>query len=50
MKIQIRTKDDLVKLLSEGISYAWRINKSRLNSIKEFEIYDFGVNKNIYSN
>lgn len=47
MLIQIRTKDDLVKLLSEGISYAWRINKSRLTSITEVEIYNFSGNSKI---
>jgi hypothetical protein len=47
MKIQIRTKDDLVKLLSEGISYAWRVNKGRLNSITEVEIYNFNGNAKI---
>jgi hypothetical protein len=47
MKIQIRTKDDLEKLLSEGISYAWRINKSRLTSITEVEIYNFSGNSKI---
>lgn len=41
MLIQIRTKDDLVKLLIEGISYAWRINIGRLNNITEVEIYNF---------
>jgi hypothetical protein len=47
MKIQIRTKDDLVKLLSEGISYAWRVNKGRLNSITEVEIFNFNGNAKI---
>jgi hypothetical protein len=47
MKIQIRTKDDLVKLLSEGISYAWRVNKGHLNSITEVEIYNFNGNAKI---
>lgn len=47
MKIQIRTKDDLIKLLSEGISYAWRVNKGRLNSITEVEIYNFSGNARI---
>jgi hypothetical protein len=41
MKIQIRTKDNLVELLKKGISHAWRVNKGRLNSIAEVEIYDF---------
>jgi len=41
MKIQIRTKENLVELLNKGISHAWRINKGRLNSITEVEIYDF---------
>jgi len=47
LQIQIRTKDDLVKLLSEGFSYAWRINKSRLSSITEVEIYNFSGNTKI---
>lgn len=47
MKIQIRTKDDLVKLLSEGVSAAWRVNKGRLNSITEVEIYNFSGNARI---
>ncbi len=41
MKLQIRTKDNLVELLKKGISHAWRVNKGRLNSITEVEIYDF---------
>jgi hypothetical protein len=46
MKILIRTKDDLEKLRTQGISYAWRINKSRLSSITEVEIYDLsGIRK-----
>jgi hypothetical protein len=47
MKIQIRTKDDLEKLKNQGISYAWRINKSRLNSITEVEIYNFSGTEKI---
>lgn len=47
MKIQIRTKDDLIKLMSDGISYAWRINKSRLTSITDVEIYNFSGNSKI---
>lgn len=47
MKILIRTKDDLIKLLNDGISYAWRINKSRLSSITEVEIYNFSGNTKI---
>jgi hypothetical protein len=47
MKIQIRTKEDLVKLLSEGVSAAWRVNKGRLNSITEVEIYNFSGNARI---
>lgn len=47
MKLQIRTKDSLEKLLSERISYAWRINKSRLSSITEVEIYNFSGNSKI---
>jgi hypothetical protein len=41
MKLQIRTKDNLVELLKKGISHAWKVNKGRLNSITEVEIYDF---------
>jgi hypothetical protein len=47
MKIQIRTKDDLVKLLNDGISYAWRINKSRLDNVTNVEIYNFSGNSKI---
>jgi hypothetical protein len=47
MKIQIRTKEDLVKLMSEGVSAAWRVNKGRLNSITEVEIYNFSGNARI---
>jgi hypothetical protein len=47
MKIQIRTKNDLVKLLSEGVSAAWRVNKGRLYSITEVEIYNFSGNARI---
>jgi hypothetical protein len=41
MKILIRTKDDLVEILNNEISYAWKINKKRLNTISEVEIYNF---------
>lgn len=41
MLLLIRTKDDLVKLLNEGISYSWRIDKNRLISLTEVEIYNF---------
>ena len=41
MTIQIRTKDNLEKLQTQGISYAWRINKGRLNNLTEVEIYNF---------
>jgi hypothetical protein len=47
MKLLIRTKDDLVKLLSEGISFAWRIDKSRLGNITDVEIYNFSGNSKI---
>jgi hypothetical protein len=41
MIIKIRTKDNLVDLLKEGISHAWRINTGRLKNITNVEIYDF---------
>lgn len=47
MKIQIRTKEDLAKLLNEGVSAAWRINKERLNKITDVEIYNFSGNARI---
>jgi hypothetical protein len=47
MKILIRTKDDLEKLRTQGISYAWRINKSRLNNLTEVEIYNFSGSEKV---
>lgn len=41
MLLQIRTKDDLVKLLAAGISHAWRVAESRLDKITDVEIYNF---------
>jgi len=41
MIIKIRTNNDLLKLLKDGISYAWRINKNRISSITDVEIFDF---------
>lgn len=41
MTIRIRTNDDLLKLLQNGESPAWRVSKWRADQIKNVEIYSF---------
>jgi hypothetical protein len=50
MIIKIRTKDNLVELLKNGITYSWKISQWRLDHIKEVHIYDFSGKAKIKGN
>lgn len=47
MIIQIRTKDDLSKLLEDEISYSWRVSNWRIGVISGVEIYNFDGSEKI---
>lgn len=47
MTLQLRTNDDLIKVLSEGISSPWKINLERLKQLTHVEIYSFDGNARI---